>query len=52
MPDQFKTLRLTVCILAIVLTFLVSLFFYKEKLSKWQILGSALGLVSVIFLNL
>lgn len=36
----------------IVLTFLVSLFFYKEKLSKWQILGSALGLVSVIFLNL
>ena len=36
----------------IVLTFLVSLFVYKEKLSKWQILGSALGLVSVIFLNL
>ena len=36
----------------IVLTFLISLFFYKEKLSKWQILGSALGLVSVIFLNL
>lgn len=36
----------------IVLTFFVSLFFYKERLSKWQILGSALGLVSVIFLNL
>lgn len=36
----------------IVLTFLISLFFYKEKLSKWQILGSVLGLVSVIFLNL
>lgn len=36
----------------IVLTFLISLFIYKEKLSKWQILGSALGLVSVIFLNL
>ena len=36
----------------IVLTFLISLFFYKEKLSKWQIIGSALGLVSVIFLNL
>jgi multidrug transporter EmrE-like cation transporter len=36
----------------IVLTFFISLFFYKEKLSKWQILGSALGLVSVIFLNL
>ena len=36
----------------IVLTFLVSLFFYKEKLSKWQILGSALGLMSVIFLNM
>lgn len=36
----------------IVLTFFVSIFFYKEKLSKWQILGSALGLVSVIFLNL
>lgn len=36
----------------IVLTFLISLFVYKEKLSKWQILGSALGLVSVIFLNL
>ena len=32
--------------------FLISLFVYKEKLSKWQILGSALGLVSVIFLNL
>lgn len=36
----------------IVLTFLISLFVYKEKLSKWQILGSVLGLVSVIFLNL
>lgn len=36
----------------IVLTFLISLFIYKEKLSTWQILGSALGLVSVIFLNL
>lgn len=36
----------------IVLAFLISLFVYKEKLSKWQILGSALGLVSVIFLNL
>lgn len=36
----------------IVLTFLISLFVYKEKLSKWQILGSALGLLSVIFLNL
>ena len=36
----------------IVLTFLISLFFYKEKLSKCQIIGSALGLVSVIFLNL
>ena len=36
----------------IVLTFLISLLIYKEKLSKWQIIGSALGLVSVIFLNL
>lgn len=36
----------------IVLTFLISVFFYKEKLSVWQILGSGLGLVSVVLLNL
>ena len=36
----------------IVLTFLISLFIYKEKLSKWQLIGSGLGLVSVILLNL
>ena len=36
----------------IVLAFLLSLLVYKEKLSKWQIIGSALGLVSVIFLNM
>ena len=36
----------------IVLAFLISILFYKEKLSRWQILGSALGLVSVVLLNL
>ena len=36
----------------IVLTFLISVFLYKERLSKWQFLGSALGLISVILLNL
>lgn len=36
----------------IVLTFLISVFVYKEKLSKWQLIGSGLGLISVILLNL
>ena len=36
----------------IVLTFLISLLVYKEKLSAWQLIGSALGLVSVILLNM
>jgi drug/metabolite transporter (DMT)-like permease len=36
----------------IVLAFLISILFYKEKLSLWQILGSALGLISVVLLNL
>ena len=36
----------------IVLAFLISILFYKEKLSRWQILGSVLGLVSVVLLNL
>lgn len=36
----------------IVLTFLISLFVYKEKLSKWQLIGSGLGLISVVLLNL
>lgn len=36
----------------IVLTFLISLFIYKEKLSKWQLIGSGLGLISVVLLNL
>lgn len=36
----------------IVLAFLVSILFYKEKLSLWQLVGSGLGLVSVVLLNL
>ena len=35
----------------IVLTFFVSVFFYKERLSKWQIIGVVLGAVSVVLLN-
>ena len=36
----------------IVLTFLISLFNHKEKLSKWQLIGSGLGLISVVLLKL
>jgi drug/metabolite transporter (DMT)-like permease len=36
----------------IVVTFLVSRFFYKEKLSKLQLIGFALGVASVILLNI
>ena len=35
----------------ILATFLVSLFIYKEKLSKFQNVGLVLGIISVIFLN-
>ena len=35
----------------ILATFLVSLFIYKEKLSKFQNLGLVLGIISVVFLN-
>lgn len=36
----------------IIATFFVSLFVYKEKLSVAQLVGLALGIVSVVFLNL
>ncbi len=36
----------------IVLTFICSLTIYKEKLSKSQMLGYILGIISVIFLNI
>lgn len=36
----------------IVLTFLASRFLYKEKLSKLQLIGFALGTVSVVLLNI
>ena len=36
----------------IILTFFVSLFVYKEKLSKYQIFGLILGTASIVFLNL
>ena len=36
----------------IVVTFLSSLFFYKEKVSKTQLLGFVLGILAIIFLNL
>ena len=36
----------------ILATFLVSLFLYKEKLSKYQNIGLILGIISVIFLNI
>lgn len=36
----------------IIVTFLVSVFLYKEKLSKMQIIGIAVGTVSVVCLNL
>lgn len=36
----------------IVMTFLVSLFLYKEKLSLLQYIGLMLGIVSIIFLNI
>lgn len=36
----------------IITTALVSIFIYKEKLSKYQIIGLTLGIMSVITLNL
>ena len=36
----------------IIATFIVSLFIYKERLTKFQNIGLALGVVSVVFLNL
>ena len=36
----------------IVVTWLVSVFLYKEKLNKWQNLAMLLGIVSIIFLNI
>ena len=36
----------------IVITFLISILFFKERLSRWQFLGSVLGLASVVLLNL
>lgn len=36
----------------ILVTFLVSFFFYREKLSKTQLLGYAVGVLSVVILNL
>lgn len=36
----------------IVATFIVSLFIYKEKMTKNQNIGLALGIISVVFLNL
>ena len=37
---------------SIVVTFFVSIFLYKERLSVWQTVGVALGALSVVFLNL
>lgn len=36
----------------LVLTYLVSLFFFKEKLHRWQVIGFFLGLASVILLSI
>jgi drug/metabolite transporter (DMT)-like permease len=36
----------------IIATFLVSLFIYKEKMTLFQNIGLALGIVSVVFLNI
>lgn len=36
----------------IILTFLISVFGYKERLSKWQLTGVALGVVATVLLNL
>ena len=36
----------------IILTTCISLFFLKEKLSKWQILGFILGVGALVFLNI
>lgn len=36
----------------IILTALVSIFYYREKLSKMQIAGLVLGVAAVIFMNL
>lgn len=36
----------------IVVTFLVAVVFYRERLSRWQITGVVLGALSVVFLNL
>lgn len=36
----------------IVLTFLISTFLYKEKLTKTQLIGSLLGVASIIFLSI
>ena len=36
----------------IVLTWIISVFLYKEKLSMKQNIGLVLGIVSIVFLNL
>ena len=36
----------------IIATFIVSLFIYKEKMTKFQNIGLVLGIISVVFLNL
>ena len=36
----------------IVLTWIISLFFYKEKLTLKQNIGMVLGVISIVFLNL
>lgn len=36
----------------IVITYLVSKFFYKEKLTQRQFIGFIIGIISVVFLNI
>lgn len=36
----------------IIITYLISKFFYKEKLSKTQFIGFIIGIISVVFLNI
>jgi multidrug transporter EmrE-like cation transporter len=36
----------------LIVTFIVSRFFYKEKLTRTQLVGFLLGLFAVIFLNI
>ena len=38
--------------LGIIVTSLISMIFYREKLSKQQLIGLGMGIVTVILLNL